>query len=121
MKLFDSNILIYSYKPGYGFLKSLIIDSNNAISSITMLKVLGYSQIQQGEKSHIENILKLLIQIPIDDFVLDEAIRLRQLYGLKLADSIIGATALLNNAELNTRNINDFKNIPGLILVNPIP
>ena len=57
----------------------------------------------------------------MDNAVLEEAIRLRKAYKMKLADSIVAATALLNNAELNTRNVSDFKSIPGLMLVNPIP
>lgn len=36
------------------------------------------------------------------------------------ADSIVSASAVLNNAELYTRNIADFKNVPNLRIVNPI-
>jgi predicted nucleic acid-binding protein len=39
---------------------------------------------------------------------------------MKLLDSN-AATALLNNTELNTRNVSDFKDIVGLRLSNPIP
>jgi len=38
---------------------------------------------------------------------------------IKLPDVIIAATALTNNYTLLTRNIDDFKNIPGINLENP--
>jgi predicted nucleic acid-binding protein len=38
---------------------------------------------------------------------------------IKLADAVIAATALTENYILVTRNIGDFKHIPGLGLLNP--
>jgi predicted nucleic acid-binding protein len=38
---------------------------------------------------------------------------------IKLADAVIGATALINNLKLATRNVDDFKKIAGLDVVNP--
>jgi predicted nucleic acid-binding protein len=38
---------------------------------------------------------------------------------IKLPDAIIAATALTENYILVTRNIGDFKHIPGLELLNP--
>jgi predicted nucleic acid-binding protein len=121
MKLLDSNIVIYSYQPAFSFLKSLVIDPDNAVSAISRLETLGFHGLQPGEQTYCEYAFRILQQLPVDDTVLEEAIRLRKTYRMKLADSIVAATALLNNAELNTRNLSDFKNIPGLMLVNPIP
>ncbi len=39
---------------------------------------------------------------------------------MKLGDSIVAATAVLNGLELYTRNVDDFNKIPGLRVVNPI-
>lgn len=121
MKLLDSNIIIYSYQPAYTFLKSLVIDPINAASAISKLETLGFHGLQPGEQTYCEYAFQVLQVLPIDDTVLAEAIRLRKIYKLKLADSIVAATALLNSAELNTRNVSDFKNVPGLLVVNPIP
>ncbi len=38
---------------------------------------------------------------------------------MKLGDSIIAATALALGAELVTRNVDDFKHIAGLPVINP--
>ena len=121
MKLLDTNIIIYSYQPEYAFLKTLVLAPESAVSAISRLETLGFHGIEPGEQTYCEYAFQILQQFPIDDDVLEEAIRLRKTYRMKLADSIVAATAMLNNAELNTRNVSDFKNIPGLMLVNPIP
>jgi toxin FitB len=121
MKLLDSNIVIYSYQPAYSFLKPLVIDPANAVSAISRLETLGFHGLQPGEQTYCEYAFHILQQLPVDDAVLEAAIQLRKAHRMKLADSIVAATALLNNAELNTRNVSDFKGIPGLMLVNPIP
>ncbi len=38
---------------------------------------------------------------------------------IKLPDAIIPATAFVNNMELISRNINDFKNVEGLHTIDP--
>lgn len=51
--------------------------------------------------------------------VTDKSIDIRRVYKTKLPDTIIAATALVNNLILVTRNISDFKNIDRLQLINP--
>ena len=58
--------------------------------------------------------------MPINETVVDKAIELRQQFKMKSNDSIIAATALLNNMDVYTRNVDDFKNIIGLTVINPI-
>jgi predicted nucleic acid-binding protein len=121
MKILDSNIIIYSYQPAFSFLKPLVIDPDNAMSAISRLEVLGYSGIQPGEETYCEYVFRILQQFTVDEAVLAEAIRLRKHFKLKLGDSIVAATALLQGAELQTRNVADFLKIPELVVVNPIP
>ena len=120
MKLLDSNIIIYSYQPQFSFLKPLVVDPTNGVSAISRLEILGFHGIQPSEQTYCTYICQLLQQFPVDDAVLTEAIRLRKQHKMKLADSIVAATALLCQAELYTRNIADFKQVPGLMVVNPI-
>jgi predicted nucleic acid-binding protein len=58
--------------------------------------------------------------MPIDEAVIDWAIELRQQFKMKSNDSIIAATALLHGMDIYTRNVDDFKNITGLHVVNPV-
>jgi predicted nucleic acid-binding protein len=51
--------------------------------------------------------------------VVRRAISLRQERKMGLADSIIAATALVQDLPLVTRNVDDFKHVAGLKLKNP--
>lgn len=43
---------------------------------------------------------------------------MRRLHRLKLADAVVAASAISTHSTLVTRNIRDFKNIPGLKLAS---
>jgi toxin FitB len=51
--------------------------------------------------------------------IIQQTIQLRQIHKIKTPDAIIAATAVIHNLMLITRNTSDFKQIPGLVLVNP--
>lgn len=121
MNLLDSNILIYSYQPAFSFLKPLITDPTSRVSLVSKIEVLGFPNLPAGERTYCEYVFKLLPLLELNDAVVDAAIQLRQSRRVKLADSIVAATALVHNAVLYTRNTADFKNIPHLKVVNPIP
>jgi toxin FitB len=120
MILLDSNILIYSCQTEFVYLKPLVLDTKNGVSHISKLEVLGFPRLTAIEKQYFENVFKILKIMPINEAVVDKAIELRQQFKMKSNDSIIAATALLNNMEVYTRNVDDFKNIVGLSVINPI-
>ena len=55
----------------------------------------------------------------VEDAVADAAILLRQARRMKLGDALIAVTALLHELPLVTRNVDDFKHIAGLQIINP--
>ncbi|WP_198648743.1 hypothetical protein [Cyanothece sp. BG0011] len=57
--------------------------------------------------------------LPISQAVINQAVRLKQLRKMSLGDSIIAGTALVYNLTIITRNIDDFRWITELELVNP--
>ncbi len=120
MILLDSNILIYSSQTEFVYLKPLVLDTQNCVSHISKLEVLGFLRLQENEKRYFENVFKILKIMPINEAIIDKAIELRQQFKMKSNDSIIAATALLHNVDIYTRNIEDFKNIPGLQVINPV-
>ena len=120
MILLDSNILIYSCQTEFVYLKPLVLDTKNGVSHISKLEVLGFPRLTAIEKQYFENVFKILKIMPINEAVVDKAIELRQQFKMKSNDSIIAATALLNNMDVYTRNVDDFKNISGLTVINPI-
>ena len=121
MNILDSNIIIYSFQSQYSFLKPLVIDPGNGFSSISRLEILGFHAIQPNEQVYCEYVFQILQEFPIDNTVLNEAVLLRRSYKMKSVDSIVAATALLYQADLYTRNVDDFKDITGLNVINPIP
>ena len=120
MILLDSNILIYSSQTEFVYLKPLVLNTKNSVSIISKLEVLGFPRLTQSEKQYFENVFKILRFMSINDNVIDKAIELRQQFKMKSNDSIIAATALLHEMVVYTRNVDDFKNITGLQVVNPI-
>ena len=120
MILLDSNIIIYSYQPNFAYLKPLVLDPNNAVSAVSQLEILGFHGISVGEEIFCSYVFKILQTFPIDYAVLLKAIELRKTYKMKLGDSIVAATALVENREIYTRNLSDFTKIPNLIVKNPI-
>ena len=58
-------------------------------------------------------------QMPLDEVIIQQTIRLRQQHRIKLPDAIIAATALVHGLPLLTRNVSDFRAIAGLAILNP--
>ncbi|MGA1864224.1 MAG: PIN domain-containing protein [bacterium] len=56
---------------------------------------------------------------PVDEVIAGKCIDLRRHRQIKLADAVIAATALVHGLSLATRNVEDFKGIDALVVVNP--
>ncbi|MEO6638846.1 MAG: type II toxin-antitoxin system VapC family toxin [Ginsengibacter sp.] len=88
------------------------------MSVITKIEVLRFNTTIPTYKI-LENFISICNVITIDDPVVDKTIELCKLYKIKLPDAIIAATAAVNNLMLLTRNVNDFKSINRLNIINP--
>lgn len=55
----------------------------------------------------------------LSEDIIVNTIDIRKKYKLKLGDAIIAVTAILNELELLTRNVNDFNKVSELKVVNP--
>jgi len=119
MRLLDSNIIIYATDPENEWLRIWLEAEPFAISQISQIEVLGYHQITPEEITDLREFICSSNVLPIGDEAADKAIALRQQRKMSLADSIVAATALENDCELVSRNVDDFKWIAGLRLVNP--
>jgi predicted nucleic acid-binding protein len=119
MRLLDSNIIIYATDPENEWLRIWLEAEPFAISQISQIEVLGYHQITPEEITDLQEFLYSSNILPVSDEAANMAIALRQQRKISLADSILAATALENDLELVSRNVDDFKWIAGLRLVNP--
>jgi toxin FitB len=122
MKLIDTNILIYSADPQFATqLLPIVIDRSHFFSEISRIETLGYHKITPAQVVYFHSLFKILYPLPIEDAVIQEAVRLRQSKKMSLGDSLIAATALVNNLELVTHHVIDFIWIPGIRVLDPMP
>ncbi len=94
-----------------------------AISAVTQMELLIGCR-NKKELKDLEKFLNRYHILKITDEISDRAVELLEQYflshGLLIADGLIGATALVHNEALITKNQRDFRFIAGLILL-PYP
>jgi predicted nucleic acid-binding protein len=83
------------------------------------VEALGFSGISAAEDQVLREFLGEVLRYGMDEEVIEGAVRLRQQRRMKLGDAIIGATALEYGVPLVTRNVDEFKHIAGLQIINP--
>lgn len=119
MRLLDSNIVIYAAQPANTWLRMDILSQPFAVSQATRVEVLGWHRITPADLQDLEAFLAAGTLFSITDAIADRAVTLRQQKKMSLGDAFIAATALEFDCELVTRNIDDYKHIVDLRLVNP--
>jgi predicted nucleic acid-binding protein len=72
------------------------------------------------EHTAIRAFFSAALMLPLSQSVLDQAVKLRQLRKMSLGDALVAGTALVHGRTLVTRNIDDFKWIAGLSLLDPL-
>ncbi|EFK97021.1 protein containing PilT protein, N-terminal domain [sediment metagenome] len=93
--LLDTNAIINALN------KNLVLPENRfIISIITEMELLSFPKITKIEEQTIKTLLKNFEIINIVNEIKELTIELRKQYGLKMPDSIICATAQINNATL---------------------
>lgn len=118
--LLDSNIIIYSTKPEYNFLREFIAKNSPSVSAVSFVEVLGYHKLTDEDRELLEEFFALTQVLPISDEVVAKAVELRQSKKMTLGDALIAATALVNKLILITNNTEDFVWIDELKLLNPL-
>lgn len=117
--LIDTNIIL-EYTGGIlpsniaGYLDN-IIDNEFHISVINQIEVLGHPSATDELAAFLDT--AIIHQLTPD--IIKQTIELRKIKSAKLPDVIIAATAMVHGYDLITRNTRDFKNIPGLIVIDP--
>jgi toxin FitB len=120
--LLDSNVFIEGVagvpQAANVLLKAGVIEWCG-FSSMSRLEVFGFPRLTPQDEQRFEILLAQFHEIPITKEIIDAAIRLRRQTKIKTPDAIVAASALVEKAELVTRNASDFLKIPGLIVISP--
>ena len=98
--LADTNAIIYLLK-GNACMKPYL-DTRIALSVISYMELLSFSGITQQEERSIRAFTGMCRMLPIDNTIIEQTIKLRRQYRIKLPDAIIAATALSYELPLIT-------------------
>ncbi len=113
MYLFDTNAIIYFLsgdKKVVELIKEIVKDNKTIyVPTIVRLELFSKSNLTLIEQKAISDFLSYTIEINLDKTVADIAAAIRRNFRMKVADSIVAASALYTNSFLVTRNAKDFK------------
>ena len=120
--LLDSNVIIGFLAgriPASGTeLVSEIVDKAINISVISQIEVLRFNDTPENE-SILNNFINISTIHYLNTDIVQRTIKLCKQSKIKLPDAIIAATAMAGEFILVTRNIDDFKSISDIELLNP--
>jgi predicted nucleic acid-binding protein len=122
--LWDTNTVIYYLQQQFPavaetYMDDLLEQYTPVISAITEIELLSWRSASPQDITVIGNFIRDARIIELDPDVKIKTADIRKVYGLKMPDAIIAASALVNNLVLLTRNVSDFKKIPQLNIINP--
>ncbi len=118
--LLDSNIIIYASKPENAELRFFLDRIRRSVSVISYIESLGYQRLSEQERERLLRIFRRTRILPLTDTIAQQAVSLRQQRRVGLGDSIIAATAMVHNLTLVTHNVEDFRWIGGLEILDPL-
>ncbi len=96
------------------------IDAEECIASIiNKIEVMSFPLMTEENERDFNDFFTVITIVPLSAEIAQITWQLRRAVKIKLPDAIIAATALYFNLPLITRNADDFKNVPGLIVINP--
>jgi predicted nucleic acid-binding protein len=118
--LMDTNVIIGYLnndltEAGYDLIDGIAIK----ISVISRIELLSWKKGTLKQLNVLEQFIINTIVLNLEEQIIVKTIDIRKLHKIKLPDAIIAATAIVNDLILLTRNVNDFKGINELKLMNP--
>jgi predicted nucleic acid-binding protein len=121
--LLDTNVVINYLDasiptPGMKLLNN-IVDDEAIISVITKMETLGFQFKSEAEQNIMETFVSGSTILDLNNDIVNTTIAIRKNKKMKLPDAIIAATARVYGLTLVSRNMSDFKNIAGIICIDP--
>ena len=122
MKIIDTSIFIDHLRNHLPASTWLISQNSEEMlfSAITETELLaGQANNDESRRERLMHMLQQYTKVVIDNPVASLAGDLRRKYQILTPDAVIAASALLCHAELITKNVKDFKKVPGLRISAP--
>ena len=120
--ILDSNVIIDFLSgelPADGMrFVSDIVNAVPRLFAISKIELLRFTHTTENEQV-LENFIKESVVLPIDDYVINETIRLCKGNKAKIPDAVVAATCIIHRLVLVTRNTKDFRHVNGLQIINP--
>ncbi len=110
--LLDTNILILHLSEN--ILATAPSDAEFFTSVISEAEALRFTGLGDDEIHALDDLLKIVTRVSVDQRIARRAGELGRTRSTKLPDLLIAATALELDIPLITKNLRDFKDIPGL-------
>jgi predicted nucleic acid-binding protein len=122
--LWDTNTAIYYLQKQFplsseAFMDKVLQGFYPAICSISEIELQCWKTATTNDLEVVKSFISDSVVFELDRPVKQKTIELRKTNRIKLPDAVIAATSLVNNLTLLTRNIVDFRDIPGLTVINP--
>jgi toxin FitB len=119
--LLDTNVLIYHLKQALPAqvkreLGAALQSKQVCISVITRIELLAWKGHSDASLRQTTEFVQLLPEFSLNEAVVQETIRVRTSYGLKLPDAVIAATAIAHGCQLWTGDATGFQRVPELNL-----
>ena len=122
--LWDTNTAIYYLQQQFPplaekFIDNLLEEESPVISAITEIELLCWKTATEEDLEVLNGFINDSLVIELEKAIKLKTAEIRKSHRIKLPDAIIAATALVYKLTLLTRNVEDFKNIAGLVTINP--
>lgn len=93
--------------------------NNRVISFISEIELQSWNPDDPNDLKIYQFFISASTIIGIDNDIIQETIRIRKSFKLKLPDALIAATAMVNQMTFIADNDKDFKRVPELKYLNP--
>ena len=122
--LWDTNSAIYYLQQQFPasaekFIDDLLKKETPIISAITEIELLCWKTATDKDLEVLNGFINDSLVIELEQSIKLKTAQIRKAYRVKLPDAIIAATALVYGLTLLTRNIEDFRIIKDLDILNP--
>lgn len=122
--LWDTNTVIYYLQQQFPLqaeklIDNVLTDNRPVLSAITEIELLCWKTNSESDIHVVKEFINDSWVIELEQPIKLKTVDIRKTLGIKLPDAIIAATAFVHDLALLTRNVRDFKRIPGLKILDP--